>query len=517
MRKILILAVLLISFNALQSQTIRFNRMYYYSIAGSGNTFHQIIQNKNNYIVFGNYDPLILGHPNNYLSLMATKIDLMGNLISWVPYLDTAYNSGLSGWSSDAKTNDGGYIVSGFACENISPYTYNGYLIKLDSNLNMQWRKHYHDTSIASVWVYPDYGFQSIKVTPDNGYIAVGIRYKNSGLSCCLAVKYDSLGNQQWLKTYNENNYWSNYNSVIVLPDGYVFGGGIGFSIDPDANDDIITRTDSAGNVIWQKTLGGTKGGEWISLQNHPDNSIMALITKCDSAYTTAYGDYENFLTLQFYKLSATTGDTTWSLSYGPTRANNISYSFRVFPDGSMLASGSYGYLTNPWLLHFTAEGEVDWYREYRMTPTNTSALYRGVIWDLQQTQDNGFVICGEIYNIDTINRNCGWILKIDEHGCFQQGCDSATYIRPDVEITSSLEIYPNPATTDVTFSFFRDLEKGSLEIYNTMGVILMEIPLPKGKDRLSFSVAHLSKGLYKVILKDKGEVRGQESLVITK
>ncbi|MEI6696910.1 MAG: T9SS type A sorting domain-containing protein [Bacteroidota bacterium] len=517
MKKIFFFAIFLMSVNCIQSQTTRFNRMYhlYPANVGVGNRFNQIVQKDNQYIAFGHYAPNLPGFPTNYMSVMAAKTDSLGDIISWVPYLDTAYNYMLSGWSSDVQTIDGGYIINGQACENISPYTYNGFLMKLDSNLNMLWRKHYHDTSISTTWTYPDYAFQSLKVTPDNGFIAVGIRYKNSGLSCCLAVKYDSLGNQQWLKTYNENNYWSNYNTVIVLPDGYVFGGGVGPTSDVNSNDDVITKVDFSGNVIWQKMVGGTKGGEWITLQNHPDNSIISLITKCDSAYTSGTGDYEGFLTLQFYKLSAATGDTTWSLSYGPKRHNNICRSFRVFSDGSILASGAYGYLTTPWLLHLTAEGEVDWYREYKVTSVNEN-YFSATPFDFQQTRDKGYVVCGQIRNTDTINGNCGWILKLDEHGCFQQGCDSASYVLPDVKITSSLELYPNPATTEVTVSFFRDLEKGSLEIYNTMGVQLMEIPLPKGKNSHSFSVAKLASGLYKLVLKDKEYVRGQASLIIT-
>ncbi|MEI6696893.1 MAG: T9SS type A sorting domain-containing protein [Bacteroidota bacterium] len=517
MKKILLLIILLIITCVIQSQTIRFNRMYHVANpnSGVGTRFNQIVLQNNKYITFGHYDFRSPGSSHEYTCTVASKHDSLGNLISWIPYIDTAFNTGLTGWSSDVKTVDGGYIVSGFSCENISPYTYYGFLMKLDSNLNMQWQRHYIDTAIGSAWMYPDYGFQALKVTPDKGYIVVGIRYKNGGNSCGLAIKYDSLGNQQWLKTYNLNYYWSAYNSVIILPDGYVFAGGICVTSDFNTNDDIITKVDSAGNVIWQKTLGGIKGGEWIGLQNHPDNSIMALMTKCDSAYTDQYGDYYNFLKLQFYKLSSATGDTTWSSSYGPTLPNNISYSFRVLPDGSALASGSYNYLEIPWLLHLNIEGTVDWYKEYNMAKPYNTNHFSATPFDIQQTLDNGFVVCGQIVNTDTINGNCGWILKIDEHGCLLPNCDTITGISSYINIASSLEIFPNPASTSVTVKYFSDIEQGKLEIYNTMGIKAMQIQLPKGQNTYNFSVSQLPKGFYKVILKDKSYIRGQVPLVI--
>jgi hypothetical protein len=48
------------------------------------------------------------------------------------------------------------------------------------------------------------------------------------------------------------------------------------------------------------------------------------------------------------------------------------------------------------------------------------------------------------------------------------------------------------------------------------MGTKLMEVKLPKGQNSHKFSVAHLAKGYYKVIIKEKGILRGQVSLLIT-
>ena len=58
-------------------------------------------------------------------------------------------------------------------------------------------------------------------------------------------------------------------------------------------------------------------------------------------------------------------------------------------------------------------------------------------------------------------------------------------------------------------------MEEAVLEIYNTLGVKQMEVKLPQGQKSHSFSVSHLAKGYYKVILKEKGNIRGQQGLVV--
>ncbi|MCX6232467.1 MAG: T9SS type A sorting domain-containing protein [Bacteroidetes bacterium] len=516
MKKITIFILLFSVYFLSNSQTIRFNRMYNYTglLGGIGNRFNQIVIKNKQYITFGHYAPYIQGLPNGFISIMATKHDSLGNLLNWIPYLDTAYNYGLSSWNADVKCKDGGYIISGAACENHSPYAYYGFLIKLDSNLNMQWKRLYSDTTALSTWIYKDYGFQSLKVTPDNGYIAVGCRYKNSGLACGLAVKFDSLGNKQWEKTYNQNYYFSPLFSVIILPDGYAFAGGLCTSSDNNSVDVSVIKTDTTGNIIWQKIMGGTKGDETISLQNYPDGNIMAFFTKCDSAYSSQ-GSYFNFLKPQFYKLSAVNGDSLWSLSYNSVQWNNISFSFRVFPDGTALASGFYNYYQTPWLLHLNTEGDIDWYKEYSMLSNQNNFMAQ--IFDLNQTEDKGFVICGQLDNFDTIHANCGWIMKLDKHGCLVPNCDSIVSINENIKVQSSMEIYPNPATSEITVTYFSDLDKPVLEIYNILGVKVMDQTLPKSCTSFKLNIDKLSIGYYKVILKDKGFIRGQVPLIVGK
>ena len=514
MKKIFLFLILILStIISIFAQSVKFNRLYNYTniTGGVGTRFNQLIQRNNQYLCFGHFSP-----QSQRISPIAAKFDSLGNVISWFPFIDTNYNYCISSQNSDIKTNDGGYIINGFAVENQSPYTNYGFLMKLDSNLNIKWKRFYYDTDSNSIWTYPDYGFYSLKVTTDNGFLATGIRFRNSGIATALAVKFDSLGNEQWVKTHLDNKYFSCYTSVIKIPTGeYVFCGGIDTTNNPVNNDVVVIKTDSIGNLIWQKTFGGIKGDGNLMIQNNPDGSIMLFYTKSDSA-VTSQGSYYGYYSLQFHKLSPVTGDTIWSMSYGDKKHNQICYAFKVFPDGSAMASGSYGSSWDyPWLLNLNREGTVNWYKEYRPTYPVTT-YFHNAIFDLQQTSDSGFIVTGELFIFDSVHENCGWLMKTDKNGCWQANCDTSNNIQSNVKIESSLEVFPNPASTEVTATYFSDIEQGILEIYNTMGTKLMEVKLPKGQNSHKFSVAHLAKGYYKVIIKEKGILRGQVSLLIT-
>jgi hypothetical protein len=103
-----------------------------------------------------------------------------------------------------------------------------------------------------------------------------------TGGSDIMVCKTDSNGTLQWIRKYG-CNIVLNTTNILQTPDGgYIFGacGGMGMPgyHDPatvmqgfgDSGDVWIIKTDSIGNVQWQKTLGGTnyEYPTYITLQN---------------------------------------------------------------------------------------------------------------------------------------------------------------------------------------------------------------------------------------------------------
>ncbi len=170
-------------------------------------------------------------------------------------------------------TSDGGYILGGNSQSGIggdkSQGTYGRedfWLVKIDAAGNKIWDKTFggNDT---------DY-LHSLKQTPDGGYILGGFSTSgingdksqpNMGSSDYWVVKTDANGNKQWDKTFGGNGGDQLYTLGLTSTGGYVLGGRSFSGISGDKSEAIIGSTDlwilnldSAGNKLWDKTIGGT-------------------------------------------------------------------------------------------------------------------------------------------------------------------------------------------------------------------------------------------------------------------
>lgn len=170
------------------------------------------------------------------------------------------------------KLNDG-FILGGASGSGISGDKTNPnigsddfWILKTDFNGNLLWQK-----TIGSL------GFDdvtSIIKTPDNGllcgcYTDAGIggsKTENSrGSYDYWIIKLDSIGNIQWQKTIGGNNGDYLYSLSSSADNGYFIGGYSASSLSADKtepnfgfSDYWVIKLDSAGNMLWQKSIGGT-------------------------------------------------------------------------------------------------------------------------------------------------------------------------------------------------------------------------------------------------------------------
>jgi hypothetical protein len=143
------------------------------------------------------------------------------------------------------ETPDGGYIIGGY--EN---YYGNGganaWLIKTNSTGQEEWNKTYN-------YDWGDFG-DEVQLTSDGGYILVGYTRSTMFDSTVWLIKTDSLGNEQWNKTFGPGNYDFGYSVTQTPDDGYVvfiltdsYGAG--------SFDFWLIKIDSNGNCITNGTL----------------------------------------------------------------------------------------------------------------------------------------------------------------------------------------------------------------------------------------------------------------------
>jgi len=184
------------------------------------------------YIVVGGTSSFGAGSPDIFL----IKTDANGN-IQW------AKTYGGTDWeevSSVQQTSDGGYIVAGLT-DSFGAGYYDIFLIKTDANGNIQWAKTYGGT---------DYDWaNSVQQTSDGGYIVASFTLSFiGGWGDIFLIKTDTNGNLQWAKTYG-GTYWEEAYSVQQTSDGGYIVAGRTSSFGAGNRDIFLIKTDANGNI----------------------------------------------------------------------------------------------------------------------------------------------------------------------------------------------------------------------------------------------------------------------------
>ncbi|MDR2352367.1 MAG: T9SS C-terminal target domain-containing protein [Deltaproteobacteria bacterium] len=272
-------------------------------------------------------------------------------------------------------TSDGGYIIAGVSSSNDGDVTGNHgdddyWIVKLDPDGNIEWQKSLGGSG-------KDYA-RSIRITSDGGYIIAGASSskdgdvtENHGDNDYWIVKLDPEGNIIWQKSLGGSGEDSANSIHITSDDGYIIAGTSN-SNDGDVtenhgnNDYWIVKIDSLGTIQWQKSLGGS--------ESDVANSIRQT---SDGGYIIA----------------------------GRTKSN----------DGDI--TGNHG-KNDSWIVKIDSEGAIQWQKSLGGSQFDEANSIR-------QTSDGGYIIAGESESYDgdvTVNhgRNDFWIVKLDSLGTIQ-------------------------------------------------------------------------------------------------
>lgn len=210
------------------------------------------------YIVAGSIN---VGGPQG-TDMYVARLDSNGNKLWENSYggVDGQIGTGVDNCYSIWLTTDSGYILGGTSWS--WDYWPKAALVKIDATGKQEWFKVYNETDARM-----DGSSVEVQQTRDGGFIYAG--YK-SGKTCLL--KADASGKEQWNKTYDGFQASS---VQQTWDDGYVF---------TDARSGLVTRTDSAGNVLWKKTLTGLGLLEGASVQQIGNGSyVIAGLTKAEN------------------------------------------------------------------------------------------------------------------------------------------------------------------------------------------------------------------------------------------
>jgi hypothetical protein len=182
----------------------------------------------------------IAGHIDE-LNAALVKLDANGNTLWTKQYYRNDADQVMQAFSVQ-QTNDGGFILAGYTPD-AWPYYYSGFLLKTDSDGNMQWNKAYNN---LAGW------FHSVRQTTDGGFVVAGIAGDTVGISDVCLIKTDSAGEIQWSKAIGSSgSEWAG--EVNQTHEGGYIVSGISNSFGLGSFNYYLVKADGTGNVEWSK------------------------------------------------------------------------------------------------------------------------------------------------------------------------------------------------------------------------------------------------------------------------
>jgi predicted secreted protein len=151
------------------------------------------------------------------------------------------------------QTSDGGYALAGQTSSYGAGLT-DAWLVKADSAGNMEWNKTFGGPS--------DDTASCIVQTADSGFILAGLTVSfGAGGSDFWLLKTDSQGNMQWNKTFGgAKNDLATY--IAQSSDGGFALVGWEESFGAGGEDIWLIKTNANGDAQWNKTYGGSLNEE---------------------------------------------------------------------------------------------------------------------------------------------------------------------------------------------------------------------------------------------------------------
>ncbi len=220
-------------------------------------------------------------------------------------------------------------------------------------------------------------------------------------------LKTDSCGVVEWSKKYDYNGQSDDFKAGIQTFDGGYVMIGTTFSSVTFKNDMFVVRTNSVGDTIWQKSIGGANNDYGRAIIETADTNYVLV------GYTTSYGIGGN--DIYVVKID-TSGNVITQKTYGATKneqanaiINTMDGNIAIFGETKSYGSGQEDY----YLMKLNTSLDSIWGKYYGGTKSDFGM-------SLVQTPDSGFAMAGGSGSYTTTSTQDFYIVKADKQGTFQ-------------------------------------------------------------------------------------------------
>ena len=311
----------------------------------SGDILNNVIETEDgNFILFGSSSSTdIEGLPNKGSNdIIILKYDKNGNML-WQKSLGGSDRDYLS---NVIETEDGNFILFGNSISTDieglpNKGTRDMIILKYDKNGNMLWQKSWggNKSEVSN----------NVIETEDGNFILFGDSEStdieglpNKGSNDIIIFKYDKDGNMLWQKSWGGNKIDVS-NNAIETEDGSIILFGYSYSIDIEglpnkgSNDAIIIKYDKDGNMLWQKSWGGSDRDYLINvLETEDGNFILFGRSSSTDIEGLPNKGSRDMIILKYDK----NGNMLWQKSWGGNKSE-VSNNVIETEDGNFILFGN--------------------------------------------------------------------------------------------------------------------------------------------------------------------------------
>jgi hypothetical protein len=317
------------------------------------------------------------------------KLDFRGDVV-W----QKTYGGDKVDWIiSIQQTSDGGYIFAGHTESFNTGDDADLWVVKLGSRGDVTWQKTYGTPKADYT-----HGDSIIQQTSDGGYVLVAKTYYGQVDGDIWVLKLNPNGDVVWNKKYVGDSK-DTPGSIQQTSDGGFIVAGETNSFGSGSSDAWVIKLDSSGDVIWQKTYGGSEPDGAKSIRQTSDGGYIV------SGSTESFSFSANSEDVWILKLSSS-GEVVWQMTYGFPRKGR---SIRQTSDGGYVVAG------DRYIVKLDSQGSMVWRRGY-------DGPVDDVVYIAQQASDGGFIAAGATASFG--NYVSAWVLKVDTNGIFSESFD---------------------------------------------------------------------------------------------
>lgn len=417
------------------------------------------------------------------------KIDGAGDILWEKTFGGSEYESAYD----ITGTHDGGFIMAGKKnFINGVPTNSDFWIVKINSAGNMVWENTYGGSSFDIP--------SNIIRTDDNGFIIAGVTFSDDGdvtgnesnKWAAWIIKINASGTLIWEKTFLISDC-INFGGMVGTPeDGIIFTADI---CETDS-DFIIIRLDSEGEVIWERTYGGSLNDVPYDITKAYENQGYIIVGKTASEDGDILGNHGSF---DFWVLYIDNdGELTNTFCYGGSNPD-IPFTITPFGNSELLIAGvtesADGDVKNEddfgdfWIINTAYDGTLNW--EMNLG----DSIGREVATSILPIGTDGFIVAGYTCTEDgeVVTGNHGstdfWVIRVDMEANSTQNTSSS----------GNINVYPNPANS---FLALKGSSISRAEIVDINGRIIRQY----FRDFDELNICHLPDGLYLVrIFTDQG------------